>query len=332
MDLDDGGGKVERGWLGWAVNIHVSSGSRDFAARARAPLCVDEEPCAHPNVPADCAHTRVLQRAMLVLCIVAHAAYSLIVLFILFGLVERLGFCAVSLCRWMRAGPCSSEPDPAKPLPVPAPSVCVQLPMYNERAVATRSIAAACSLRWPRDSFEVQVLDDSTEPDVRAMVDAAAASWRARGVRCEVIRRAGRGGYKAGALELGRKQTSAEFLALFDADFVPNEDFLLRTVPSFFGANGEALEDLALVQGQWAHLNALDSLLTLSQSLSLDDHHSAQMVWRSAMIGCAAPAHLLRSGPRPVPQVSPETRKANGRFLPSPPIPPRGYLWCGDTR
>eukprot|EP00962_Isochrysis_galbana_P006353 scaffold1714_cov111-Isochrysis_galbana.AAC.1 len=222
---------------------------------------------------------------MLFLCIVAHAAYSLIVIFILFGLIERLGFCAVSVSRWFRARECRDEPGPAKALPVPAPSVCVQLPMFNERAVATRSIAAACSLRWPHEAFEVQVLDDSTEPDVVAMVDAAAASWRARGVRCEVIRRAWRGGYKAGALEHGRKQTSAEFLALFDADFVPNDDFLLRTVPSFFGADGEPLEDLALVQGQWAHLNALDSLLTLSQSLSLDDHHSSQMVWRSAMIG-----------------------------------------------
>mmetsp|Transcript_12695 Transcript_12695/g.38792 ORF Transcript_12695/g.38792 Transcript_12695/m.38792 type:complete len:585 (-) Transcript_12695:730-2484(-) len=157
--------------------------------------------------------------------------------------------------------------------------------MFNERAVATRSIDAACRLRWPYGSFEVQVLDDSTDAEVRTKVDAAAAMWRSRGVRCEVVRRARRDGYKAGALEYGRKQTSAEFLALFDADFVPEPDFLLRTIPSFFGSDGEPLLDLALVQGQWAHLNALDSLLTLSQSLSLDDHHSAQMVWRSAIVG-----------------------------------------------
>jgi len=214
--------------------------------------------------------------------LIAHAAYALLVVFILLGLVERVGFCVVSLVRWLRspsAAEADSDPgqDPMELLPTPRPTVCVQLPMFNERAVAVRSIAAACSLRWPRQAFEVQVLDDSSEADVRALVDAAAASWRARGIKCEVIRRARRDGYKAGALEHGRKQTSAEFLALFDADFVPGADFLERTVPTFYGADGAPIEDLALVQGQWAHLNALDSLLTLSQSLALDDHHSAQV-------------------------------------------------------
>ncbi|EOD10206.1 family 2 glycosyl transferase [Emiliania huxleyi CCMP1516] len=214
----------------------------------------------------------------------AHTIYTLIVLFIVFGLVERLGFCGISVWRSL-CGSVAEHESSLLPLPVPTPTVCVQLPMYNERAVAARSIGAACSLRWPREAFEVQVLDDSTDRLVAALVDETAAAWRARGVRCSVIRRERRDGYKAGALELGRKRTSAEFLAMFDADFVPDDDFLHRTVPRFYSRAGEPLGDLALVQGQWAHLNALDSLLTLSQSLSLDDHHAAQMVWRSAIVG-----------------------------------------------
>jgi len=98
-----------------------------------------------------------------------------------------------------------------------------------------------------------------------------------------VIRRAIRTGYKSGALEAGRKVSEAEFIAILDSDFVPNPDFLERTMPHFYTQEGLALEDLALVQTQWGHLNHADSLLTQSQSLWVDDHHTLQMSMRARM-------------------------------------------------
>ena len=98
----------------------------------------------------------------------------------------------------------------ARPLPDELPYVCVQLPMYNEPAVARRIIDAACLLRWPRDLLEIQVLEDSdAEVPCRAIVDTTAAAWRERGLMCNVVRRTHRRGFKAGALEAGRKKTAA---------------------------------------------------------------------------------------------------------------------------
>jgi hypothetical protein len=102
------------------------------------------------------------------------------------------------------------------------------------------------------------------------------------GVDCTVRHRADRRGYKAGALEEGRRETNAEFLAIFDADFVPPSDFLTRTIPHFFRPDGEPDDGLALVQAQWGHLNHDESSLTRAQSLWVDDHHTLQMSWRSA--------------------------------------------------
>ena len=143
--------------------------------------------------------------AQVCLAIIAHLIYAVLLLFIVGGLIERIGY----LFRrpgWQRV-------QPPAGLPAELPLVCVQLPMFNESAVAVRAIDAACALDWPRERLEVQVLDDSTDASVRAVVDAAAAGWRLAGVKCYVLRRDERTGYKAGALEVGRKQTEAEFLA-----------------------------------------------------------------------------------------------------------------------
>ena len=221
-------------------------------------------------------HARLLGLTYHRASLVANAIYSLLACFIAMGLVERLGYLYL---RWTNA----DKDEDAGCLPSELPSVCTQLPMYNESAVAVRAINAACSLDWPRDRYEVQVLDDSSDEALRELVDATAAEWRARGVSCHVLRRSNRAGYKAGALEAGRRQTQSEYLALFDADFVPSPDFLLLTLPRFYSVKGEALRELALVQAQWSHLNMDDSLLTLAQSLWIDDHHTSQMGWRSTM-------------------------------------------------
>jgi cellulose synthase/poly-beta-1,6-N-acetylglucosamine synthase-like glycosyltransferase len=206
--------------------------------------------------------------------VVAHLPWFVLLAFLAGGLIERIGY------FWRGR-------TPARPghLPADHPRVCVQLPMFNEAAVARRLIEAACAMRWRSDRFEVQVLDDSTEPDVRLLVDGVCAEMRSSGVDCTVIRRERRDGYKAGALEVGRSRTGADLLVILDADFLPQPEFLEQVVPHFFDDGGEWLDDLAMVQAQWGHLNHDDSGLTRAQSLWVDDHHTVQMSWRAAQWG-----------------------------------------------
>jgi cellulose synthase/poly-beta-1,6-N-acetylglucosamine synthase-like glycosyltransferase len=207
------------------------------------------------------------------LTIALHVPLLVILCFLAGGLIERLGF-------YLR-GRAAAAPGR---LPESYPTVCVQLPMFNEHAVARRVIEAASAMRWPVDRLSVQVLDDSTDYDTRALVDRVCAEVRAStGVDCRVLRRDDRQGYKAGALEAGRSATDAEFLVIFDADFVPPADYLQRVIPHFYLPDREPDTGLALVQTQWGHLNADDSALTRAQSLWVDDHHTLQMSWRSAM-------------------------------------------------
>ncbi|HEX6548847.1 MAG TPA: glycosyltransferase [Candidatus Dormibacteraeota bacterium] len=155
------------------------------------------------------------------------------------------------------------------PLPAPErageePLVCVQLPIYNERYVAERVIDAACRLEWPRDRFEVQVLDDSDDA-TSDVVAQRVAQWRRRGVAITHVRRASRDGYKAGALAHGLALTGAGYLCVFDADFVPSPDFLQRTMAAFRPGVG-------FVQARWGHLNERYSPFTRLQSLMIDFH------------------------------------------------------------
>lgn len=200
-----------------------------------------------------------------------HLPFALILFFLVMGLIERVGF------YWKGR----SQELPGR-LPESYPTVCVQLPMFNEHAVARRVIEAAASMTWPTDRLTIQVLDDSTDADTRRLVEQIGAQLRARGIDCRVLHRTDRQGYKAGALEAGRRQTEAEFLVIFDSDFVPPADFLLRVMPHFYQPDGSPEADLALVQAQWGHLNHNQWALTLSQSLWVDDHHTLQMAWRSA--------------------------------------------------
>jgi cellulose synthase/poly-beta-1,6-N-acetylglucosamine synthase-like glycosyltransferase len=201
-----------------------------------------------------------------------HVPLLVIFGFLVCGLVERLGF------YWR-----GRAPVPPGRLPADHPGVCVQLPMFNEHAVARRVIETAAGMSWPADRLSVQVLDDSTDRDTQALVDRTCTAVRATtGVDCRVLRRADRQGYKAGALEAGRRATDAQFLVIFDADFMPPADFLERALPHFYSPDGDLDRGLALVQAQWGHLNAGESALTRAQSLWVDDHHTLQMSWRSA--------------------------------------------------
>jgi cellulose synthase/poly-beta-1,6-N-acetylglucosamine synthase-like glycosyltransferase len=145
------------------------------------------------------------------------------------------------------------------------PRVTVQLPIYNELYVAERLIDAACAINYPRDLLQIQVLDDSTD-ETQEVARRKAEEWRARGADVEYIHRADRTGYKAGALDHGLKTATGDFVALFDADFVPNADFLEKTVHFFTD------EKVGCVQARWGHLNKDYSILTRLQSIFLDGH------------------------------------------------------------
>lgn len=206
--------------------------------------------------------------------ILLHLPYILILAFLVFGLGERIGFYF-------------NGRSPAQPgrLPTELPSVCIQLPMFNEQAVVGRAIEAAAAQQWPRDRLVIQVLDDSTDIAIRDKVEAICTGVQQRtGVTIHFIHRQDRQGYKAGALEAGRRQTEAEFIAIFDADFVPPPDYLARAIPHFYDAAGLPVADLALVQAQWGHLNDDESFLTAAQALWVDDHHTLQQSWRSAAL------------------------------------------------
>jgi cellulose synthase/poly-beta-1,6-N-acetylglucosamine synthase-like glycosyltransferase len=153
----------------------------------------------------------------------------------------------------------------AGPLPDPLPVVTIQLPLYNEMYVADRLIDAVCAIEYPRDRFEIQVLDDSTD-ETRAIAGLAVSRWAARGVDIKYIHRRDRTGYKAGALEQGLKVARGEFVGIFDADFIPSPDFLLRLMPHFADAK------VGMVQARWGHINADYSLLTKIQAILLDGH------------------------------------------------------------
>jgi cellulose synthase/poly-beta-1,6-N-acetylglucosamine synthase-like glycosyltransferase len=153
------------------------------------------------------------------------------------------------------------------------PTVTVQLPLFNERFVAMRILDAAAKLDWPMEKLEIQVLDDSAD-DTRQIVDERAVYWNERGITIKVLHRLQRKGYKAGALQYGLNQSKGEFIAIFDADFVPPPDFLRRTVPYFSDRR------VGMVQARWGFLNREYSWLTGIQSLLLGQHFTIEHLVR----------------------------------------------------
>ena len=155
------------------------------------------------------------------------------------------------------------EPVPSPPEPASWPRVTVQLPLYNERYVATRVIDAVCGFDYPPDRLQVQVLDDSTD-DTVAIVAHCVMQWRAAGIDIVHVRRERRHGFKAGALADAMSTATGEFIAIFDADFVPAPDFLRASIPYFHAS------EVGVVQSRWEHLNEDYSLITRLQALQLN--------------------------------------------------------------
>ncbi len=145
------------------------------------------------------------------------------------------------------------------------PRITIQLPMYNEDLVAQRIINATCLIDYPLDKLEIQVLDDSTDQSAD-IAKAACDEWAAKGYPITYVHRDNRVGYKAGALAEGMKQSTGDFIAIFDADFIPPKDILHNVVHYF--SDGK----IGMVQVRWDHLNRDASLLTKSQAIFLDGH------------------------------------------------------------
>src|SRR5687767_11533725 len=145
------------------------------------------------------------------------------------------------------------------------PRVTIQLPIYNEMYVADRLIDAVCRIDYPLDKLDIQVLDDSTD-ETCDIARLAVQRQQGRGFDISYHHRTDRHGFKAGALDAGLKTAKGEFVAIFDADFIPPVDFLRRTVPYFVDGK------LAVVQARWGHLNHDYSMLTRIQAILLDGH------------------------------------------------------------
>src|SRR5690554_98778 len=129
------------------------------------------------------------------------------------------------------------------------PYVTIQLPVYNEQYVIERLLCTVAKMDYPHDKLQIQVIDDSTDETIE-IIDRVVARLQSTDVPIEIFRRANRHGFKAGALSDAMPQVKGEFIAIFDADFVPQSDFLMKTIPQF--ANNP---NTGVVQTRWQHIN-----------------------------------------------------------------------------
>lgn len=166
------------------------------------------------------------------------------------------------------------EKTEAPALPQPLPKVAIQLPVYNEKFVIQRLLETAVKIDYPTDLLEIQVLDDSTD-ETTSIIEDFIANQPEDTPQISHIRREDRSGFKAGALAHGMQASTAEFFAVFDADFIPDQVFLYKTLPYF------ADDKVGTVQTRWTHINENFSLITRAQSVMLDAHFGIEQKGRS---------------------------------------------------
>lgn len=155
------------------------------------------------------------------------------------------------------------------------PIVTVQLPIYNEYYVVDRLIECAVNMEWPRNKLEIQVLDDSTD-ETYLKIQQLVKGYRRKGFNIHHLHRTNRKGHKAGALKEGLTLAKGDFVAVFDADFMPARDFLIKCMPYFRDP------EIGMVQSRWGHINADYSVLTRAQSVGIDGHFVIEQVARNA--------------------------------------------------
>ncbi len=153
------------------------------------------------------------------------------------------------------------------------PFVTIQLPIYNELYVVERLLDSMAAMDYPKDRFEIQLLDDSTDETVEVAAKKI-QELKSRGIQAEHIRRPDRKGFKAGALGYGLEIARGEYIAIFDADFLPGPSFLRATLSNFTD------ENIGVVQARWEHLNKNYSLFTEAQAFHLDAHFTIEQFGR----------------------------------------------------
>lgn len=192
--------------------------------------------------------------------------YGLAMSFIFaYGLVQLQLFWSYIRKRNLIASPTGFEPR-----------ITIQLPIYNEGLITCRLIDAVCQLNYPKDLLEIQVLDDSTDDSLNTTLDRV-IYWQNRGIQIKHLHRKIRAGFKAGALKEGLSQCQGDFIAIFDADFIPTPDFLEKCIPHFLDSS------TAVVQTRWEHINRNESILTQVQAMALDMHFSIEQSGREKM-------------------------------------------------
>ena len=179
-------------------------------------------------------------------------------------------FCAILIigytCNFYYLAFLSSRRKDINPIiEVGEPTITIQLPIYNEKYVATRLVDAVCQQDYPKDKMRIMVLDDSDDDTVTTMSNTV-KKYQNLGFDIQHVRRGTRNGYKAGALKHAMKSTTSEFVAIFDADFIPPTWYLKKAIPHFTKSN------IGLVQCRWGHINENYSALTQAQALNLDFH------------------------------------------------------------
>lgn len=193
--------------------------------------------------------------------------FLLLVILSLFGL-HRLSM----VVRWFRYRKFSPvAPDVFEKLP----KVTVQIPLYNERLVAKRIVDSIARLDYPADRLQIQIVDDSND-DTSTLIAERVSYYQQQGLNIEHVQRTNRQGFKAGALKDAMATADGEFIAIFDADFIPSPDTLLKSIHYFTQA------DIAMVQLRWEHLNRRSSLLTKTQAIMLDAHFALEQQVRCA--------------------------------------------------
>ncbi len=197
--------------------------------------------------------------------------YGLCLLLVFFYSVLQLSL-AIAYVRNKKKKTIEQKPvyDPAT-----APKVTIQLPMFNELYVAERIIETVAAFEYPADKLQIQVLDDSTD-DTKDVIANKVAEVAARGINIQHIHRVDRTGYKAGALDAAMDRVEGEFIGIFDADFIPDPDFLQKTMPYFTDSN------VGVVQTRWGHINKTYSILTELQAFGLNGHFAIEQGGRNA--------------------------------------------------
>ncbi len=200
--------------------------------------------------------------------------YSVALLLIFFYALAQLNL----LFNYLRAGSRDEDGNCEKfdlNVPEEIPSVTIQLPVYNEMYVMDRLLENIAGIEYPKEKLEIQVLDDSTDETVATTV-AKIKELQANGLDIVHIHRTDRVGFKAGALKEGLEVAKGEFIAIFDSDFLPNKDWLKRTIPYFKDSN------IGVVQTRWSHINRNYSLLTKVQAFALDAHFTLEQTGRNS--------------------------------------------------